>query len=284
MTASAPPQPPAPPRDAATVVVLRDAEDRAAGPEVYLVKRSRKVDFMAGAHVFPGGRLDKDDSAASALELLSAEVTALHERLGERLSAVHAAGLYVAAIRETFEEAGLLFGRLAAGWSIEDARRAVADGAQFTTLVDRIDAAGLVPWVRWVTPEVSPRRFDARFFLARAPEGQEPQVDGREATEGLWLTPAEALERWLADDLLLPPATAKSLDALATFRTVDEALSAAASRPPPVMMPQVWNDTDGRAYISLPGDPRHPMREDALGGRILRLKLETGRYRPVKAA
>lgn len=283
-TAYTPAQPPAAPRDAATVVVLREAAGRARGPEVYLVKRSRMVDFMAGAHVFPGGRLDKDDSSASALALLSSEVAALHERLGEGLPAVRAAGLYVAAIRETFEEAGLLLGRLAAGWSSADARHAVAGGAQFTTLVERIDTAALVPWVRWVTPEISPRRFDARFFLARAPEGQEPQVDGREATEGLWIAPAEALRRWAADELLLPPATAKSLDALAGFRSVDEALAAAATRPPPVMMPQVWNDTDGRAYISLPGDPRHPEARDALGGGILRLKLEGGRYRPVKAA
>jgi 8-oxo-dGTP pyrophosphatase MutT (NUDIX family) len=283
-TAYTPTQPPAPPRDASTVVVLRDGAGRARGPEVYLVKRSRMVDFMAGAHVFPGGRLDRDDSSPSALALLSAEVAALHARLGEALPAVQAAGLYVAAIRETFEEAGLLLGRLAAGWSSADARHAVAGGAQFTTLVDRIDAAALVPWVRWVTPLISPRRFDARFFLARAPEGQDPQVDGREATEGLWITPAEALERWREDELLLAPATAKSLDALAAFGSVDEALASASARPPPVMMPHVWNDTDGRAYISLPGDPRHPVVQDALGGRILRLKLEAGRYQAVTAA
>ena len=184
---------PAQPRDAATVVVLRDAP---SGIEVFLVKRSRAVDFMAGAHVFPGGRLDKNDSSASACALLSADTAALQQRLGEPLPAMHAAGLFIAAIRETFEEAGLLLGRLAAGWQMEDARRAVAAGAQFTTLVERIDGAALVPWVRWVTPEISPKRFDARFFLARAPEGQEPQVDGREATEGLWIAPQEALQRW----------------------------------------------------------------------------------------
>jgi len=74
--------------------------------------------------------------------------------------------------------------------------------------VDSIDAAALVPWVRWVTPEISPRRFDARFFLARAPAGQEPRVDGREATEGLWISPMAALGRWLDGDMQLAPATA----------------------------------------------------------------------------
>jgi 8-oxo-dGTP pyrophosphatase MutT (NUDIX family) len=275
------PQAPAPPRDAATVVLLRDGK---RGIEVYLIKRARTVDFMAGAHVFPGGRLDKADSSASACALLSAGTAALQERLGEALAPMQAAGLYVAAIRETFEEAGLLLGRLAAGWAMSDARAAVASGAQFATLMQSIDAGALVPWVRWVTPEISPRRFDARFFLARTPAGQEPLVDGYEATEGLWITPMAALGRWLDDDMQFAPATAKCLDALLAYATVKDALAAAAGRPPPVMMPTVWNDKeDGRAYISLPGDPRHPVHVDALGGRILRLQLETGRYRPVTA-
>jgi 8-oxo-dGTP pyrophosphatase MutT (NUDIX family) len=275
-------QAPVVPRDAATVVLLRDG---ANGMEVYLVKRSRMVDFMAGAHVFPGGRLDKNDSSASACALLSAASADLHARLGEAVAPTQAAGLYVAAIRETFEEAGLLFGRFAAGWSMGDARAAVAEGAHFCTLMESIDAAALVPWVRWVTPEISPRRFDARFFLARSPSDQEPRVDGHEATEGVWITPASALQSWLDDGMLLAPATAKSLEALTVHRTVDEALAAAARRPPPLVMPHVWNDKErGRAYISLPGDPRHPVAVDVLGGKILRFQLETGRYRPVAAA
>jgi 8-oxo-dGTP pyrophosphatase MutT (NUDIX family) len=262
------------------VVLLRDA---GRGIEVYLVKRSRMVDFMAGAHVFPGGRLDKNDSSASACALLSAGTAALQQRLGESLSAAHAAGLFVAAIRETFEEAGLLLGRLAPGWKMDDARRAVAEGAQFTTLVERIDAAALVPWVRWVTPEISPRRFDARFFLARAPEGQEPRVDGHEATEGLWITPAEALRQWDDGGMQLAPATAKSIEMLCAHATVEAALGAAAKRLPPVAMPFVWNDKEsGRAYISLPGDPRHP-KPDSLGGTIQRFQLSEGRYRRVNA-
>ena len=145
---------PVQPRDAATVVLLRDA---AQGMEVYLVKRSRMVDFMAGAHVFPGGRLDKNDSSASACSLLSAAVAELHARLGEEITPSHAAGLYIAAIRETFEEAGLVFGRFAAGWNPGDARAAVSEGAHFCTLMESIDAAALVPWARWVTPIISPR-------------------------------------------------------------------------------------------------------------------------------
>ena len=204
------------------MVVLRDA---ARGLEVYLVKRSRTVDFMAGAHVFPGGRLDEADVSLAAC-----------------------------AVRETFEEAGLV-----------------------------LDPGALVPWVRWITPEVSPKRFDARFFLARAPEGQEPKVDGREATEGLWIAPAAALQRWEEGGMQLAPATAKSIELLMAFATVDAALAAAAARPPPVAMPHVWNDMEsGRAYVSLPGDPRHPL-PDVLGGAIRRFQLSEGRYRKVSA-
>jgi len=272
---------PAPPRDAATVVLLRDG---AAGLELYLIKRSRTVDFMAGAHVFPGGRLDKAaDTSPSALALLGTDVATLQERLGEGLEPRRAAGLYIAAIRETFEEAGVLLGRVAPGWSESAARRALAEGALFMTLVERLDAQALVPWVRWVTPEVSPKRFDARFFLARIPEGQEPRPDGHEAVEGLWISPREALARWEEGDILLAPATAKSIDALADFVSVEQALAAAAGRAPPVAMPVVWNDESGRAYISLPGDPRHPA-PDVLGGRIRRVQLDAGRYRPVPAS
>jgi len=261
------------------VVLLRDS---AAGPEVYLVKRSRMVDFMAGAHVFPGGRLDKSDASPSACALLAAGTAGLLERLGETLDPTHAAGLYIAAIRETFEEAGLLLGTLGAGWVMAEARKAVAGGAQFITLMAQLDAPALVPWTRWVTPEVSPKRFDARFFLARAPEGQEPVVDGHEATEGLWITPREALERWEEGSMQLAPATAKSMDMLCEHASVEAALAAAAKRTPPVAMPVVWSE-DGRAFISLPGDPRHPVA-DVLGGRIRRIQLEAGRYRAVMTA
>ncbi len=218
---------PAEPRDAATVVVLRDAPGsvRKAGLEVYLVKRSRTVDFMAGAHVFPGGRLDPADSSLEAC-----------------------------AVRETGEEAALV-----------------------------LDPAALVPWVRWITPEISPKRFDARFFLARAPEGQEPRVDGHEATEGLWIAPAEAMQRWEDGGMLLAPATAKSVEMLTSYSTVAAALEAAARRTPPLVMPVVWNDEEtGRAYISLPGDPRHPS-PDVLGGKIRRFQLAEGRYSQVSA-
>jgi 8-oxo-dGTP pyrophosphatase MutT (NUDIX family) len=256
------------------VVLLRDS---ARGLELYLVKRSRMVDFMAGAHVFPGGKLDDADCSDEARALLSAPAETLRERLGERLPAQRAAGFFVAAIRETFEEAGLLLGRLAAGRETGEARAALAQGADFASLVEQLDAEALVPWVRWVTPEASPKRFDARFFVARAPQGQDARVDGHEATEGLWLAPAEALARWRRGEILFAPATARSIELLAAHDFVDGALAAASTRrPPPVLMPVVWNE-GGRRFISLPGDPRHPLADD-LGGRIRRLAFDGARF------
>jgi len=231
---------------------------------------------MAGAHVFPGGKLDQGDCSEGACALLSAPTESLRERLGESLPAALAAGFFVAAIRETFEEAGLLLGRLAAGRSGEGARAALAQGAEFASLMQRLDAEALVPWLRWVTPEVSPKRFDARFFLARTPEGQEARVDGHEATEGLWIAPAEALELWRRGEILFAPATAKSIEMLSRHGTAADAFVAAARRPPPVLMPVVWDD-NGRRYISLPGDSRHPLADD-LGGGMRRMAFENGRF------
>lgn len=264
---------PVTPRDAAAVVLLRDG---ARGLEVYLVKRSRMVDFMAGAHVFPGGKLDEADCAAAACALLSEGTEALRERLGEALPAAQAAGFFVAAIRETFEEAGLLLGRLAAGRGVEEARAALSQRTPIAELMQQLDTAALAPWLRWVTPEPSPKRFDARFFLARAPRDQEARVDGHEATEGLWIAPAQALEHWQRGEILFAPATAKSIEMLAACATAADAFAAAARRPPPVLMPVVWNE-GGRRYVSLPGDPRHPL-EASLGGRLKRMAFEDGRF------
>jgi 8-oxo-dGTP pyrophosphatase MutT (NUDIX family) len=272
-----PAKPSAPVRHASTVVLLRDSP---AGFETYLVRRGRGADFMPDAHVFPGGRFDTADAAPSACALLAQDLAALKRKLGEEMSPARAAGLFVAAIRETFEEAGVLLGELAPGWSVPEARRAVGKGAQFTTLVRRLDAQALVPWVRWITPAISPKRFDARFFLAEAPGGQEPVIDGREVIEGLWISPAEAVRRWEDGAMQLAPATAKSIDMLRDYASVRDALAAAASRVPPVVEPAVWQE-DGRAFISLPGDARHGS-PDVLGGRIRRIQLEAGRYRPVK--
>jgi 8-oxo-dGTP pyrophosphatase MutT (NUDIX family) len=225
----------APARDAATVLLLRDG---AAGLEVFMVKRNTMVDFMAGAHVFPGGKVDAEDAA-------------LAPRLRGGIAAGVSAAHYAAAIRETREEAGVLLD---------------------------YDADGLVAWTRWVTPAISPKRFDAVFFLAAAPAGQEARHDDGETTESLWIRPAAALERVQDGGMMIAPATYKCLCALAEYRDVAQALAAARASPPRVWCPVVKQE-HGRRFVILSDDPQHPDHYQRMPGPT-RMVFEGGRFLP----
>ena len=190
--------PPAP-IPAATVLMLRDGPH---GLEVFLLKRHGLSDVLGDAYVFPGGKMEGHD--ADLVDRLDQPLAALHVALGEpELSETQAAALYVAAIREVFEESGVLFGaldgaRARAAWaSIRQERRF----DEVESLLDvPLAAAGLAPWSRWITPVASVRmrkRFDARFFVATVPPGQEPVHDDHEATESVWLRPETALHQVL---------------------------------------------------------------------------------------
>ena len=189
---------PVPARDAATVLLLRNEGARL---EVFLVKRNTVVDFMAGAHVFPGGKVDAADSARALVERL----------VGARAPST-APELYIAAIRETFEEAGVLLSCDLAKEKLDVAREALARKESFASLLEALgatlDAGLIVPWTRWVTPEVSPKRFDARFFLAAAPPEQLARHDDYETTESVWIEPAKALEQVERGEMMIAPALA----------------------------------------------------------------------------
>ena len=259
---------PVPARDAATVLLLREG---ASGLEVFLVRRNTVVDFMAGAHVFPGGKVDAADSEPGLLQRL----------LGEREPST-APELYVAAIRETFEEAGVLLSGEFRTAGLDDARQAVARGDSFASVLGQLeaslDAALLAPWTRWVTPAVSPKRFDARFFLAAAPAEQLARHDDYETTESVWIAPLEALEHVQRGEMMIAPATYKCLAVLATYRTVEEAFAAARAAPPRAWCPVVRNE-DGRRLVILPDDPDHPARFPRMAGPT-RMVFEGGRFVP----
>jgi 8-oxo-dGTP pyrophosphatase MutT (NUDIX family) len=182
------------PRQAASIVVLRDAEE---GPEVLLVQRNPEQRFMGGAWVFPGGGVHADD-------------------------ADHAA----AAVRELEEEAGL-------------------------TLPEEHP---VVPWSRWITPAEVVIRFDTWFFVAEAPPGAEPTVDGSECVDARWLRPAAALEAHRRGELMLVFPTIKHLEALASMRSAAEALDNARSREVVPVQPRVVI-RNGTAEVLLPGEP-----------------------------
>lgn len=257
-----------PARDAATVLLLREEGARL---EVFLVKRNTVVDFMAGAHVFPGGKVDAADSEPALVARLS----------GEREPAT-APELYIAAIRETFEEAGVLLSCDSGKEKLDVAREALARKDSFASILETLgatlDAGLLAPWTRWVTPEVSPKRFDARFFIAAAPAEQLARHDDYETTESVWIEPAKALEQVGRGEMMIAPATYKCLAVLATYRTIAEAFAAARANPPRIWCPVVRNE-EGRRLIILSDDPAHPDRYARMPGPT-RMVFADGRFLP----
>jgi 8-oxo-dGTP pyrophosphatase MutT (NUDIX family) len=267
------------PRDAATVILLREEGD---GFSVFMVKRHAKSGFMAGAYVFPGGGVDDEDRApdlvARTVGRSADEAAAL---LGED-DGVRSIALHVAALRELFEEAGVLLADRAID---DDARASLLE--KKTTFRDLIReravslrADALTPLSRWVTPEIEPRRFDARFFLAIAPAAQRAAHDRIEVTEGAWLRPADALERGARGEIQLPPPTLRTLELLCRHGSADAAIADAASRKPPLVRPAFCDLGDGRWALTLPGDPRHPEPARVIDGPT-RFVLDDGVFRSV---
>lgn len=254
----------APVKRASTVVLLRDSP---RGPEVFMVRRAFTIVFMAGAHVFPGGRVDDSDEAdASWCDLPTATGT---HRSPEP-------GFAVSAARELFEEAGVLLARTpdervvgiddqVAHARFEAHRRAVHDKS--CTLHDVVTAEGLrlaldllVPCARWVTPPNEVRRFDTWFFLARVPEGQSAAHDDQESMASAWMTPPAAIAACIAGDINLPPPTWATLRELEPCRDVAAALRWAEAREIVARSPLLHDDGVTKEIV-MPGHERHPSRE-----------------------
>ncbi len=267
--------PTAPPRDAATVVILRDG---AQGLEVFLVKRHGLSDVLGGAHVFPGGKLDAADCAPDTHRHLDQDRAQLHAALGEPGTAPNlASGLFVAALRETYEEAGVLFahGADAHTGAAADFHARVLSGSM------RLQTQAVHPWSRWITPRmpsVTNKRFDTRFFIAVLPPGQKAAHDNVEATESAWLRPRAALEQYWAREIELAPPQIMSLAHLARYSTATEAMAQARSQLPPLIMPEAFQENDERV-ICYPGHPRHPVPARALPG-PLQLFWRNKRFEP----
>ena len=210
-------------KPAATVLLLRDG---ATGLEVLLMKRHRQAGFVPGAYVFPGGRVDPGD--ADPLLLASAGPLPPSPDPSYR----------AAAVREAFEETGILLARDPGGEWAPDAgadsvlaswrARLLSDSC---TLHDLLAVTALVPelaalvhFAHWITPEAEPRRYDTRFFLAAVPEGRDVSADPREMSDAVWLTPAAALARFEAGGLPMVFPTVHALRRLAEVPTVAGAL------------------------------------------------------------
>jgi len=210
----------APPRPASTIVLMRDS---LAGLEVCMVVRHHEIDFASGALVFPGGRLESSDG-----ELATAFAG---DGAADPLLA-----LKIAAIREAYEECGLLIARPRGADALAPPARVLSldRTAPFAALIARENLVpatdALVAFARWITPAFLPKRFDTHFFLALAPPGQALAHDGREAVDSIWISPRQALaERGRRFKLLFP--TERNLWKLARFDDTASALEAARAAP-----------------------------------------------------
>jgi 8-oxo-dGTP pyrophosphatase MutT (NUDIX family) len=250
-------------RDAATVVLVRPAPG-GLGFEAFLLRRTRALEFAPGAYVFPGGSVDSGD-ADPEIGWIGPSPAEFAGWLGT--SAERARALVCAAVRETFEESGVLMAGPAAGLpdgaALAQDRRALLDGS--ISLGELLARRGLMvradllrPWARWVTPEASPRRFDTWFFFATLPPGQVATLDRvpGEADSGTWLRPSAALDAARAGEITLLPPTAVTLSELAAHADVAGILAARRTIAP--LMPEVVME-DGRAWLAMPPAVEYPL-------------------------
>jgi len=275
-----------PPRAAATVVMVRDSSD---GLETFLVRRHGLSDVLAGAFVFPGGKVDPHDMAPDSQALFAQDAADLPARLNEPgIDPGTATSLYLAAIRETFEESGVLLARAARA---DQAARAIAlvreGGLRFDQALARLslqlDATELLPWSRWITPRrptVTNKRFDTRFFVAALPPGQIALHDNIEATESVWLRPRAALQRYWDGAIDLAPPQIMTLAHLSHYPTLAHLRAAWRNRPPPLIAPEPIDEGDAR-MVCYPGDERHSNPVRAMPGPT-RLAYRNRRFEPAQ--
>jgi 8-oxo-dGTP pyrophosphatase MutT (NUDIX family) len=219
-------------KPASTVMLLRDS---GSGLEVFMVVRHHQIDFASGALVFPGGRMEESDvelaqSIAHCPQSLDLDVAAR--------------SLRVAAIRESFEECGILLARpdgaadliSAERLRMIDRRAPFAEILRRENLVLAIDL--LVPFAHWITPPFVPKRFDTHFFVAPAPSDQVVAHDGRETVDSIWISPRAALEEGKRGRFTLVFATERNLWKLARFSDCASAMAAAKADPIVTVMPE----------------------------------------------
>lgn len=247
---------------AATIILLRD--DPAF--EVLMVERHADIAFAGGALVFPGGRIDAGDHLSDWRDYC--------DGLEEFPPEQHAPR--VAALREAFEETGILIARRDGELLSADEARALApwrqqienDDALFLAMVRqenlRLDMRGLQPFTRWRPPKgVGHRRYDTWFFAARAPAEQIASPDGGEATEIVWTPPADALKARDRGERKMIFPTSRNVELLNVSKTADDVLERSLKRRPHIVEPAIV-ERDGQMYLTIPDDLGYPITEEAL--------------------
>jgi 8-oxo-dGTP pyrophosphatase MutT (NUDIX family) len=252
-------------REAATVMLVRDAPRL----EVFMLRRSLDAPFVGGAYVFPGGAVDVDDRAPELLDRCHGrDDAAASTALGLPAGGL---GFWVAAIREAFEEAGVLLARSAAARlpvdlddparaaRIEATRRAVGRGDR--SFLDAVrdedlllDVGALHLFSHWITPAGAPRRYDTWFFVAAAPDGHAYRHDDGETVASVWIQPGDALDRAERGELELILPTIRNLEQLARFPSTRDLLDAVSVATAGSAQPRMVGGASG-ARIALPIDP-----------------------------
>jgi len=252
------------PRQASAVMLLRDAPS-GHGIEVFMVRRVIQSDFMPDVYVFPGGSASQDDVAAELADGVCAPVASSPADPEGRTAP--GKGTRASAIRELFEEAGILLAYRGANiMSIPEEqvahfdtyRRAfqqrggsLVEMARAENLMYATDRLGY--FAHWITPEGLPKRFDTHFFITTAPPEQQAAHDRLETSEGLWIAPSEALARFERGAFPLVFATIRQLRELSAFDSVQVALQHTATQHVPTRIPVLVQE-DGGARVHLPED------------------------------
>lgn len=259
---------PAVPKESATVILVRSHP--ADAWNVFLARRHSRSSFMAEAYVFPGGQIadaDRDEKLQNCISMPAGfDPRALLQ--DDTLSPETAQSLFVCAIRETFEETGILLARTRDGSplnltseernarftayrrELNAGRTTLGEMARLENLVFPLDA--LAPYAHWITPEFLPKRFSTRFFLAALPEDQSAATDQGELTDSLWAKPEEFLRRYRGREIVLMPPTLKTLEELARYACLNDLFAGTRGRAIYPILPE-----PGENMIKLPHDPEY---------------------------
>lgn len=257
---------PAVPVPAATIMMLRDGRD---GLEVFMVVRHHQIDFASGALVFPGGKADPQDFDAALAGHLEGAAAEPDMR-----------GVQVSAIREAFEECGILLARSEGDANLISGARLAELEAYRQTLHSgevsmtrflqrerlRLACDRLVHFAHWVTPDMMPKRFDTHFFLADAPADHLAVHDGHESVDSIWIRPADVLEQAASGERTVIFPTLRNIEKLAQFATVDAALRATRQAPVVRVLPWTERRDDGN-YLCIPTEAGYAVCEERLPDR-----------------
>lgn len=248
----------------ATVMLGRNGSDSL---EIFMVRRNRAIDFASGALVFPGGKVEAQDRCPALLNDCDGKAGMTEMEISLR----------VAAIRESFEESGIFLarhretGRMISGEPLGELthyRKRLASGEMSLETLLRQEGLllacdTLVPFARWITPELMPKRFDTTFFLAMAPQDHIGLHDGSESVDSLWIAPEKAIQMADSGEFSMLFPTRMNLLKLAKSRTMEEALDAARSQNIKAIMPWV-EERSGKMMLCIPEDQGYPVTSESL--------------------